>query len=131
MGKTDIVTKDYTEDNRVLADAFNVLVYEGDKAKLMELTQTDPRFQNLERKAARVIKTVTGIAVDVENEEESVNMCQAMRELLEDATNEGILQNMQDTARRMLQEGSSSIDFIAQMTGLSVEAVRALAAEKS
>lgn len=30
MGKTDIVTKDYTEDNRVLADAFNVLVYKGE-----------------------------------------------------------------------------------------------------
>jgi len=30
MGKADIVTKDYTEDNRVVADAFNVLVYEGE-----------------------------------------------------------------------------------------------------
>ena len=114
-----------------LREVLYFIKYSKDKKKLMELTQTDPRFQNLERKAARVIRTVTGIAVDVENEEESVNMCQAMRELLEDATNEGILQNMQDTARRMLQEGSSSIDFIAQMTGLSVDAVQALAAAKS
>ena len=36
MGKTDIITKDYTEDNRVVADASNVSVYEGEQVILPE-----------------------------------------------------------------------------------------------
>ena len=135
--KMNLITPEDTPDEIIdrldssLREVLYFIKYSKDKAKLMELTQTDPRFKNLERKAARVIKTVTGVEVDVENEEEPVNMCQAMRELLEDANNEGRLQNMQDTARRMLKEDSFSNDFIAQMTGLSVDAVQALAAEKS
>lgn len=47
MGKTDIVTKDYTEDNRVLADAFHVLVYKGEPVirpeKLRPLCHADTR----------------------------------------------------------------------------------------
>jgi len=56
-------------------------------------------------------------------EEEKVDMCQALKEMMEDAVNEANTA----TARRMLQEGSSSMEFIAQMTGLSLEEVSALA----
>ena len=52
-------------------------------------------------------------------------MCQALREMMEDAAKE----SAQEIARKMLKEGSSSIAFIVQMTGLSEEEVQALAAE--
>jgi len=58
-------------------------------------------------------------------------MCQALKEMMEDATNEGIQSERAAMARRMLKEGSSSAEFIAQMTGLSLEDVQALAAEMS
>ena len=53
-------------------------------------------------------------------------MCQALREMMEDAAKE----NAQEIARRMIKEGSFSTALIVQTTGLSVEEVQALAAEK-
>lgn len=105
--------------------------YSGNKEKLMELMQTDPRFKNMERKAARVIEIVTGVQVDVENEDKTVDMCQALREMMEDANKEGMQLGMQQgtqkMVRKLLEEGSLSIEVIAQMADLSVEEVQALA----
>lgn len=72
-----------------------------------------------------VISTVTGIEIEEEKEEDKVDMCQALREMMEDAAKE----SAQEIARKMLKEGSSSIAFIVQMTGLSEEEVQALTAE--
>ena len=73
-----------------------------------------------------VISTVTGIEIEEEKEEDNVDMCQALREMMEDAAKE----NAQEIARRMIKEGSFSTALIVQTTGLSVEEVQALAAEK-
>ena len=51
--------------------------------------------------------------------------------MMEDATNEGMQSERAAMACRMLEAGSSSVEFIAQMTGLSLEDVQALAAEMS
>jgi len=90
---------------------------------LHEMVQKDDRFRNMDRQAATVISTVTGVEIIEKEEEEKVDMCQALKEMMEDAVNEANTA----TARRMLQEGSSSMEFIAQMTGLSLEEVSALA----
>ena len=66
-----------------------------------------------------------------EKEEDKVDMCEALREMMEDATNEGIQSERKAMAKRMLEEGSSSIEFIVQMTGLSVDEVQALSAENN
>ena len=56
-------------------------------------------------------------------------MCQALREMMEDANKEGMQNARVAMAKRMLEEGSFSINFIAQMTGLSVDEVQVLATE--
>ena len=102
-----------------------------DKTKLNEMVQKDDRFRNMDRSAARVVSSVTGVEINEENEEEKVDMCQALREMMEEANSEGRQEGAQDEriamARRMLQEGGLSIDFIARMTGLLPEEVQALA----
>ena len=49
--------------------------------------------------------------------------------MMEDANKEGMQNARVAMAKRMLEEGSFSINFIAQMTGLSVDEVQVLATE--
>ena len=118
-----------------LREVMLFIKYSKDKAKLNEMVQKDERFRNMDRKAATVISTVTGVEIEENYGEDKVDMCQALKEMMEDATNEGMQQGIQSEraamACRMLEEGSSSVEFIAQMTGLSLEDVQALAAEMS
>ena len=113
-----------------LREVMLFIKYSKDKAKLHEMVQKDDRFKNVDRKAVKVISTVTGIKFKVKKEEEKVDMCEGMRGLLEDATNEGvqqgIQQGIQQIALRMLKADCFSMEMIAQMTGLSVQEILAL-----
>lgn len=60
-----------------------------------------------------------------------LNMCQTLIELMEDAANEGIQKERIEMAKRMLQEGGFSVEFIARIASLSVEEVQVLAAESA
>ncbi|MBR4060464.1 MAG: transposase [Lachnospiraceae bacterium] len=117
-----------------LREVMLFIKYSKDGAKLHEMVQKDDRFKNMDRKAATVISTVTGVEFEMNEEEEKVDMCEGMRGLLDDANKEGMQLGMQNErvamAKRMLDEGSSSINFIAQMTGLSVDEVQVLATER-
>lgn len=57
-------------------------------------------------------------------------MCGALKVLLGDAKQEGVEQGVTDervaTARRMLEEGSLSKEFIARMVNLSIEEIQAI-----
>lgn len=109
-----------------LREVMLFIKYSKDKNKLNEMVQKDDRFKNVDRKAVNVISTVTGIKFKVKEEEEKVDMCEGMRGLLEDATNEGIQQGIQQIALRMLKANCFSMEMIAQMTGLSVQEILAL-----
>lgn len=95
------------------------------------MVEKDERFKNVDKKAATVISTVTGIEFEMDEEEEKVDMCEGMRGLLEDAAKEGIQGERVAMAKRMFEEGSFSIELIARITNLSEEEVQALAAENS
>ena len=43
----------------------------------------------LENKAAQVVKVITGIPMEIDEEEEEQDMCKAFEEMLEDSRNEG------------------------------------------
>ena len=112
-----------------LREVMLFIKYSEDRAKLNEMVEKDDRFKNMDRKSATVISTVTGIEIENEIKEDKVNMCQALREMMEDANKEGMQNARVAMAKRMLEKGSFSINFIAQMTGLSVDEVQVLATE--
>lgn len=72
---------------------------------------------------------MAGMEFEVEEEEETVDMCGALKGLLSDAKKEGIQQGMQTIARKMLEEGDVTSEYIARITELSVEEVQALTVE--
>ena len=113
--------------------------YSKDKRKLQELTSQTPGFRSLELKAARVIDSITGINLRFTETEGSVNMCQAVQEMCDDARAEGrqaglaegrtagLAEGLQEqailTAQRMLQDPRFSPEDISRFSGLSLEEV--------
>ncbi len=83
-----------------LREVLQYIKYSKDKEKLVEITTDNPRMF-LEMSAAQVIGTVTDTPFNVYDEEGEVNMCQAIRELMEDARAEGRAEMCQGIAELM------------------------------
>ena len=110
-----------------LREVMLFIKYAKDKRKLKELTSENSSFQSLELKAARVIDSITGINLRFTETERSVNMCQAVQEMCDDAHAKGHAQGLQDqallTAQRMLQDSRFSPEDISRFSGLPLEDV--------
>ena len=114
-----------------LKEVMLFIKYSKDKRKLKELTTQSPGFRSLELKAARVIDSITGINLRFTETEGSVNMCQAVQEMCDDARAEGrtagLAEGLQEqamlTAQRMLQYPRFSPEDISRFSGLSLEDV--------
>ena len=114
-----------------LKEVMLFIKYSKDKRKLQELTSPSPGFRSLELKAARVIDSITGINLRFTETEGSVNMCQAVQEMCDDARSEGLsqgrIQGLQEhalfTAQRMLQDSRFSPEDISRFSGLPLEDV--------
>ena len=122
-----------------LKEVMLFIKYSKDKRKLQELTSQSPGFRSLELKAARVIDSITGINLRFTETEGSVNMCQAVQEMCDDARaegrtarlaegrtegrTEGLQEQAMLTAQRMLQDSRFSPEDISRFSGLSLEDV--------
>ena len=118
-----------------LKEVMLFIKYSKDKRKLQELTSKNSGFQSLELKAARVIDSITGINLRFTETEGSVNMCQAVQEMCDDARaegrtaglaegrTEGLQEQAMLTAQRMLQDSRFSPEDISRFSGLSLEDV--------
>ena len=118
-----------------LKEVMLFIKYSKDKRKLQELTSQTPGFRSLELKAARVIDSITGINLRFTETEGSVNMCQAVQEMCDDARAEGLSQGhaqglsqgLQEhallTAQRMLEDPRFSPEDISRFSGLPLEDV--------
>lgn len=118
-----------------LKEVMLFIKYSKDKRKLQELTSKSPGFRSLELKAARVIDSITGINLRFTETEGSVNMCQAVQEMCDDARaegrtaglaegrTEGLQEQAMLTAQRMLQDPRFSPEDISRFSGLSLEDV--------
>ncbi len=106
-----------------LREVMLFIKYSEDKVKLHEMVQKDDRFKNMDRKAATVISTVTGVEIEEDFEEEKVDMCQALKEMLEDSVQEERVAMV----KRMLAKGNFSYEEIAELSTLSVAEVQSIA----
>ncbi|MBQ8815967.1 MAG: Rpn family recombination-promoting nuclease/putative transposase [Lachnospiraceae bacterium] len=113
-----------------LREVLLFIKYSKDKAKLNDMLNHDERFRTLDRKAAAVIRTVTGSKIEMYEEEEDVDVCQAIQEMMDDAKmagrEEGILNERTAMAMRMLGRGKYSYEEISELSRLTVEEVQAL-----
>ena len=72
-----------------LREVLQYIKYSKDKVKLLDITSDNPRMW-IDTDAAHVISAVTDTPFYIPEEAKEVNMCQAIRELMEDSKIEGI-----------------------------------------
>ena len=87
-----------------LKEVMLFIKYSKDKRKLQELTSQSPGFRSFELKAARVIDSITGINLRFTETERSVNMCQAVQEMCDDARAEGHASGLSEGHAKGLQD---------------------------
>ncbi len=77
-----------------LREVLQYIKYSKDKVKLLDIASDNPRMW-LDTDAAHVISAVTDTPFYISEETKEVNMCQAIRELMEDSRTEGRLEGFQ------------------------------------
>ena len=97
-----------------------------DKEKILELVQEE-RYKSLDALAANVINVCTNSKLPlITNQEEDVNMCQAIDEIREDSRNEGIQQKAKEMALKLLKDNLCSLEKIAELTDLPLAEIESL-----
>ena len=108
------------------------------------MVENDPKFHRIEQKAGRVINVITGAEIGMDESEEYIDMCQAIRELREEAkqigreegrqegreegTIEGRQKEKEDIIFRMLGKRTFTYEEIAELVGVSVDKVKEIEA---
>lgn len=104
-----------------LREVMLFIKYSKDKARLNEMLHKDARFKMLDRKAVTVISKVTGSKIEMHEEEEEVNVCEAIQGMMDDVVQDTRI----EVAKRMLEK-QYSYQEISEVSELTVEEVRAL-----
>lgn len=102
--------------------------YSKDKENLSRvLAANERRFREVERRAADVIEAITNSGIKYDEEDEVVNVCQAIQEMRKeserDGERRGELKKAQEAARNFYNLGVD-VEKIAQGVGYAVETVK-------
>ena len=102
-------TNDYTTD---------------DKEKLVEYISSEENIK-LDEEAAKVIETVTGITIDMEEETTMGKLCKAVQDLMDDSREEGIVIGREKERiiilTKLINTGIMSVEAAADMAGMEKE----------
>ena len=71
-------------------EVMKFIKYSGDGEKLERFVNANIAFENVDRKAVRVMEEMTGMKIERKEEEETVNVCKGLRDLQEKGRVEGI-----------------------------------------
>ena len=66
-----------------LREVMKFIKYSGDGEKLERFVNANTAFENVDRKAVRVMEEMTGMKIERKEEEETVNVCKGLRDLQE------------------------------------------------
>ena len=81
------------------------------------------RFREVERRAADVIEAITNSGIKYDEEDEVVNVCQAIQEMRKESEQDGRLMQAQESAKKLYEMGLDA-EKIAQAVGYAVETVK-------
>ena len=89
-----------------LREVLFFIKYSKDSEKLETILKTNKkRFQCLERRAADVIKIITGANLKYREKEETIDMCQAIQDLIQRSKTEGQQEGRQEGRQEGIAEG--------------------------
>ena len=146
-----ILDNDFSKFKSELSLALKYVKYSKNKIMLNKMVSEDDAYKHVSRRTANMINVVTGSNLNFQNGEESVNMCEAIRDMRNDAIaegkkegliegkiegkKEGLIEGKRSSsiaiAKRMLSHGRMTLEDIAEYTDLSIEEVRSLANDEN
>ena len=91
--------------NSSLREVLSYIKYQHDQEQMQRLLQEDHRFSELERNAALVIQATTKTELNIKPNAEVVDMCEAIRQMMESSKQQGVLQGMQQGIQQGMQQG--------------------------
>ena len=98
--------------------------YSKDKENLSRvLAANERRFREVECRAADVIEAITNSGIKYDEEDEVINVCQAIQEMRKESERDGELKKAKEAARNFYNLGVD-VEKIAQGVGYAVEAVK-------
>lgn len=111
-----------------LREVMLFIKYSKDKENLSRiLKDNEKRFREVERRAADVIEAITNSGIKYNEEDEVVNVCQAIQEMREESERagerQGRLMQAQETAKNLYEMGLDT-EKIAQVVGYALETVK-------
>ena len=107
-----------------LREVMLFIKYSKDKENLSRvLAANERRFREVERRAADVIEAITNSGIKYDEEDEVVNVCQAIQEMRKEERQIGELNKAKEAARNFYNLGID-IEKIAQGVGYAVETVK-------
>ncbi|MCI9624797.1 MAG: transposase, partial [Lachnospiraceae bacterium] len=111
-----------------LREVMLFIKYSKDKENLSRvLAANERRFREVERRAADVIEAITNSGIKYDEEDEVVNVCQAIQEMRKeserDGERRGELKKAQEAARNFYNLGVD-VEKIAQGVGYAVETIK-------
>ena len=88
-----------------LREVLAFIKYSRDPEKLSKLLIQDPHFEHLDRSAAMVISACTHTELNIKEDEEAVNMCQAIEDMKRDSREAGVAEGRAEGRAEGKEEG--------------------------
>ena len=125
MGKSDAVTRTYMRENAVFADAVNYLIYNGKPVikpeNLREMDTAEVAVLSEKAGKKKNVKTITGIPMEINEEEADQDMCKAFEEMLEDSRNEGRNEGKLGILSQLIEQGLLTLETAAAQVNMTPE----------
>ena len=94
--------------------------YAKDKERLKEYITENTRMY-MENAAAQVIKAITNTPITITEEEEEINVCQAVDEMIEDGREEGRMEGFIKAYAGLIKDGLLSVKEAASRMHMTEE----------
>ncbi len=130
IAPAQIKPEDFEKFHTNLRHVMEFIKYSKDKENMAQLLNNEA-YHSMDETAVNVIEHCTHLKLKqhTKNEKGEINMSWAIDELIADGRNEGMQKKAAEIAKSMLQAGKLTNEDIAEYSGLSLDAVLALAQE--
>lgn len=107
-----------------LREVLFFIKYSKDQKDLKRILEVnEKRFREMERRAVDVIEAITNSGIRYDENEEVVDVCQAIQEIRKESEQSGRIMQAQESARKLYEMGID-IEKIAQVVGYTTETVK-------
>lgn len=103
-----------------LGTVMGYIKYSKDKEQFIKYKEKN-QGKLLENRAAQVVKTITGIPMEINEEEDDQDMCKAFEEMLENSRNEGRNEGKLGILSQLIEQGLLTLETAAAQVNMTPE----------